>query len=112
MKNVTAQVAAGLEGIKVYPTIGNHDTYPQDDIKMSSPKSNPAINEWAPSWNQFITDKDQIDNWLNWGYYVLPLETANGTALGSKKTKIISLNSNICYSLNFDAMAQFSDGGN
>ena len=28
IKNVTQAVATGLEGYKVYPAIGNHDTYP------------------------------------------------------------------------------------
>jgi sphingomyelin phosphodiesterase len=28
MKNVTSDVLNGLEGLKIYPTIGNHDTYP------------------------------------------------------------------------------------
>lgn len=28
MKNVTAEVIMGLDGLKIYPTIGNHDTYP------------------------------------------------------------------------------------
>ena len=28
MKNVTTEVQKGLEGLRIYPTIGNHDTYP------------------------------------------------------------------------------------
>jgi len=60
MKNATAQVKAGLEGLKIYPTIGNHDTYPQDVIKMTTPRDNAAINEWAPTWDEFIQDPAQI----------------------------------------------------
>ena len=30
LKNVTEIVAKELDGIRIYPTIGNHDTYPQD----------------------------------------------------------------------------------
>jgi len=58
MKNVTTEVILGLDGLKIYPTIGNHDTYPQDVIGMSIPKQNAAINEWSPSWNVFINDTD------------------------------------------------------
>jgi len=30
MRNTTKLVADGLEGYDVFPTMGNHDTYPQD----------------------------------------------------------------------------------
>jgi len=78
MKDVTAGVYKGLEGIKVYPTIGNHDTYPQDVIGMSIPKENEAINQWSPTWNVFINDKDQMDLFSDWGYYSLPLTNIAG----------------------------------
>ena len=28
MKNITKTVSEGLDGLKVFPRIGNHDTYP------------------------------------------------------------------------------------
>jgi len=111
MKNVTADVAAGLSSFKVFPTIGNHDTYPQDDIKMTTARSNPAINEWAPTWNQFIQDDEQLKTWLDYGYFSLPLTNKNGTKLGKTETRVISLNSNICYDLNFESMTAFNDPG-
>lgn len=43
MKNITKEVSEGLDGIKVIPCIGNHDTYPQDIIKMKIPRENAAI---------------------------------------------------------------------
>lgn len=51
IKKVTQMVAEGLDGIRVYPTIGNHDTYPQDVISMQHPNDNEAINQWSSSWN-------------------------------------------------------------
>lgn len=30
IKNTTKMVADGLKGINIIPTMGNHDTYPQD----------------------------------------------------------------------------------
>lgn len=50
MKNVTEIVADGLDGLRVYPTIGNHDTYPQNIVNMLEPKANPAMLEWTPTW--------------------------------------------------------------
>ena len=37
MKRVTKQMKEGLGNIKIYPTIGNHDTYPMNNFKMNSP---------------------------------------------------------------------------
>lgn len=34
MKNVTKIVADSLEDLAIYPTLGNHDTYPQDIVSM------------------------------------------------------------------------------
>jgi len=58
MKNVTKIVADKLSDYPIYPTIGNHDTYPQDIFKMLSPRSNPAVNQWSPEWLQFIPDEE------------------------------------------------------
>ena len=54
MEKVTKQVIEGLPGIKIYPTIGNHDTYPQDVISMREPQSNYVINQWAQYWEPMI----------------------------------------------------------
>lgn len=50
MKNTTKIVSDGLKDYAVYPTIGNHDTYPQDIISMASPRDNAAIQEWSSTW--------------------------------------------------------------
>lgn len=97
MKNITKTVADGLEGLKIFPCIGNHDTYPQDVIQMVTPRQNKAIQEWAPTWDQFINDPEQIKLWMDWGYFSLPLTNSKGDQLGKTYTKVISLNSNICY---------------
>lgn len=82
MKNITAQVTAGLEGLKIYPTIGNHDTYPQDVIKMTTPRENEAINQWSPTWEQFIDDPEQVKLFRDWGYFSMPLKNKEGKQLG------------------------------
>lgn len=79
---------------------------------MHIPKENPAINEWAPSWAQFIPDEEQLQNFLNWGYFSYELKMPDGTPISNKPSKVLSLNSNICYDLNFDAFTHFEDPGN
>lgn len=74
MKLATKQVTEGLEGIKIYPCIGNHDTYPQDVINMRVPHGNDAINQWSPAWDDMIKDPEQIKNWRDWNYFALPFE--------------------------------------
>lgn len=53
VKNITAEVKAGLDGLKIYPVIGNHDTYPQDVISMPV---NEAIIDWGPAWFDLMPD--------------------------------------------------------
>ena len=36
----------------------------------------------------------------------------NGEKISDKPSKILSLNTNICYNLNFDAFSHFEDPGN
>jgi len=45
---------------------------------MTIPKQNKAINEWAPTWDQFIEDPEQLENFKNWGYFSLPFTNAKG----------------------------------
>lgn len=58
VKNITNIVRNILDDVRIFPAIGNHDTYPQDEIKMGYPKSNKNINEWDNSWNQFMTSEE------------------------------------------------------
>lgn len=111
MKNVTKMVKDGLKGYKMYPSIGNHDTYPQDVIKMTTPRENAAINAWGPAWDEWIEDPEQIKTWRDWGYFSLPFVDSKGKPLGGKHTKVISLNSNICYMFNWATFLDYYDPG-
>lgn len=44
---------------------------------------------------------------MDYGYFKLPLEKD-----GKKLATVISLNSNVCYDLNWDAFIRFQDPGN
>eukprot|EP00356_Strombidium_inclinatum_P002021 CAMPEP_0170479920 /NCGR_PEP_ID=MMETSP0208-20121228/958_1 /TAXON_ID=197538 /ORGANISM="Strombidium inclinatum, Strain S3" /LENGTH=501 /DNA_ID=CAMNT_0010752381 /DNA_START=547 /DNA_END=2052 /DNA_ORIENTATION=- len=112
MQNVTAAVSSGLEGTKFFPVIGNHDTYPQDVISMQKPRDNQAINEWGPSWAPFLPNDEEINRFLDWGYYSADFVGLDGQPIGNAKTRIFSLNTNICYQMNWELFAQFVDPGN
>jgi hypothetical protein len=59
LKNVTKIVADGLNGIPVYPTIGNHDSYPPNTINVADDnKENPVFNSWSRLWLQFIPEAE------------------------------------------------------
>ena len=38
MKNVSAEVKQRIPDTHIYPTLGNHDTYPQDVFKFKTPR--------------------------------------------------------------------------
>jgi len=82
MKNITAEVLTQLDGIRIYPTIGNHDTYPQDIIAMAIPRENEVINEWISAWDPMIKDPATNKLFKDWGYYSMPLEDVNGKPIG------------------------------
>lgn len=103
MKNTTNMVIEELKGLKVFPTMGNHDTYPQDQIRVGGPGFEEAIKEWVPSWVHFVDGEESKETWLKFGYFAKQL---------TNKTRVISLNSNICYDANFNSWTAFNDSGN
>lgn len=78
---------------------------------MLSPKSNPAVNQWSPEWLQFIPDEEQQQLFLDWGYFAIPFIGKDGKPLGKANTKLVSLNTNICYENNWEVFTQFADPG-
>lgn len=70
------------------------------------------MNEWSPTWEQFIPDPQQFKHFADFGYYSLPLTDAHGKNLGDQLTKVFAVNTVACYQYNFYAMAQFEDPGN
>ena len=50
-------------------------------------------------------------SFLDYGYFSLPFQSLNGTNFG-QNSKVISLNTNFCYDLNWQASKMFKDPGN
>jgi len=72
--------------IPIYPTMGNHDTWPVNVEDFSKPENNYAINGIKPLWTQstFLT-AEEADTFGKYGYYSKPLPF-------NPKGKVISLN--------------------
>jgi sphingomyelin phosphodiesterase len=97
MFNVTEYVKTGLADQKVYPTVGNHDTYPQDIISLQRPRANEAFNKWAPDWESYMPNDVEYQRFLDYGYYSADLVGVDGKPLGNIPARMFSLNTNICY---------------
>ena len=58
MKNITDLFLSELKDFRIFPAVGNHDTFPANDFRFLNPWENPTFNEWAPSWTTFIEDEE------------------------------------------------------
>lgn len=104
MQNVTQQLVDGLPAHKgkIFPTIGNHDTYPQDVLSMDM-SIDKNFQAWAPSWLQFIDDEENKELFKNHQYFAKQL---------NNKTRVLAINTNICYLENWYSMTAFNDPAN
>lgn len=102
----TLREALGAESkIQVYPSLGNHDTWPVNVQDFSTPDSNWPINHIKGNWSG--------DNWLSeeevevfgkYGYYSKPLPF-------NSKGRVISLNTQACNDLNWWLLDNRQDPG-
>lgn len=60
MNKVAALISQELQGIKVYPAIGDRDLYPLNQFSFFDPSKNKAFNEWSNSWFQFIPSHEEF----------------------------------------------------
>lgn len=60
-------------------------------------------------WDTLINNEISFNQFLRWGYYSLPFILANGTEVPN--TKILMVNSNACYNLNWDLFGDLDDPG-
>ena len=61
-----------------------------------------AFAAWAPSWLQFIDDDENKDLFLNGQHFSKKF---------GEKTKVFSINTNICYDFNWYSWTAFNDPG-
>ena len=100
---ISQEVFYALPDTRVYPTMGNHDTYPLDKFNFHKPAGDEFFNSWKSAWDKFLVEPEAIDTFSKWGYYSAYLTYKNGTKIGKTPTKIISMNTNFCLWANFEA---------
>lgn len=86
---------------KIFPAIGNHDTYPQDIFSQT--ENDKCFNEWAPAWLQFIDDDKNKELFKKHQYYAKQL---------TNNTRVLVINSVMCYFDNWNSITAFNDPGN
>lgn len=52
-----------------------------------------------------------MKTFLDYGFYSTTLKKLDGTNLGNAETRIISMNTNVCYGYNFENFVTFTDRG-
>ena len=75
VKKVTREVMNSFPDTKIFATIGNHDTYPQDIFKMKQPHQTQAVREWSQEWFRFdfLQSDEARQTFTDYGYYSAPL---------------------------------------
>lgn len=56
LTKTTNKIKTAFSSVRVYPTIGNHDSYPMNIISRSKPHDNPYVNSWISNWSDFVHD--------------------------------------------------------
>lgn len=84
--------------VPLYPSTGNHDTWPVNVEDWTSPGSNDSINQYAQNWVDWIGEEAAAE-FTKWGYCTVPFKLANGKVL--ENSKIIILNTQAANTTNF-----------
>ncbi|KAM3931611.1 cyclic GMP-AMP phosphodiesterase SMPDL3A [Leptodactylus fuscus] len=90
--NMTSTIRSLLPDMLVFPALGNHDYWPQDQLPVSGSEIYTAVAEF---WKPWLCD-EALSTFRKGGYYS-QIYKANGT---SHPLRIISLNTNLYYSPN------------
>uniref|UniRef100_F7C8L5 Sphingomyelin phosphodiesterase acid like 3A n=2 Tax=Ornithorhynchus anatinus TaxID=9258 RepID=F7C8L5_ORNAN len=90
--NMTATIRSLFPGLQVFPALGNHDYWPQDQLPISTSEVYSAVaNFWKP-W----LSEDALRTLRKGGFYSQTLPSN----LSLHPLRIISLNTNLYYSPN------------
>lgn len=91
--------------IEVYPTLGNHDTWPVNVEAFDAPNTNYEINHIRPHWtaNHWLSEEEG-ELFAKWGYYSKPFKF-------NPKGRVLSLNLQACNDQNWWMFKQRTDPG-
>mmetsp|Transcript_33587 Transcript_33587/g.24240 ORF Transcript_33587/g.24240 Transcript_33587/m.24240 type:complete len:384 (-) Transcript_33587:78-1229(-) len=110
--NITESVKEifGDESIVVYPTQGNHDTWPVNVEDFSLPNINYPINTFKSHWAGWLDD-EAIEKFGEYGFYSTTLKLSDGSE-PIPGSKVIALNTQTCNDQNWFILGQRNDPGN
>lgn len=94
MDRVLKAVYSKFNSTSTYVALGSKDIFQSHDHK--------ATQEALGKFAKFIPSNLEAKRFQKLGYYSYPMQMSNGTMI--PKTKIISLNTNLCYEYNWDSM--------
>ncbi|NXH18962.1 ASM3A phosphodiesterase, partial [Bucco capensis] len=101
--NMTSTIRSFFPDLQVFPALGNHDYWPQDQLPVSTSE---VYNAVADFWQPWLTE-EAINTFRKGGFYTQLFEPRDG----SEPLRIISLNTNLYYSPN-SVTANISDPAN
>jgi sphingomyelin phosphodiesterase len=110
--NITTMMADVFRGtpITVFPLQGNHDVWPSNNQDFSKPYGSEYVLEYSKMWQATgWLDAEDAKVFDKYGYYSKTLKLKDGREY--PKTKIIALNTNSCYYMNFAMLKTRYDPG-
>ena len=100
------KVLGANSSIEIYPALGNHDLYPANEQDFSKgPNNDDTLNELKKLWtDDRWLNEDQSKQFAKYGFYSKPL-------INNPAGRVIVLNNQACYSLNFAIYNTHEDPG-
>jgi len=98
------------EKVKIFPCMGNHDTWPVNVEDYSVEGGNDIIKQYRTFWEAWL-GKDGADVFEKWGYYSIDFNDFDGAAMGPDGSKVIALNTQSANTDNWWIFGQRSDPG-
>ncbi|PKU43444.1 acid sphingomyelinase-like phosphodiesterase 3a [Limosa lapponica baueri] len=90
--NMSSTIRNFFPDLQVFPALGNHDYWPQDQLPVTTSE---VYNAVADFWKPWLTD-EAINTFRKGGFYTQLFESGDS----SQPLRIISLNTNLYYSPN------------
>lgn len=99
----------GETDVSMFPTQGNHDTWPVNVEKFNSAGINVPLQNYAELWKDFFTTEEAYETFKQWGYYSMPMKLKNGKVLD--KVNIVGLNCQAGNNMNWRLAETLADPG-
>ncbi|XP_071405093.1 cyclic GMP-AMP phosphodiesterase SMPDL3A isoform X2 [Pithys albifrons albifrons] len=90
--NMSSTIRSFFPDLQVFPALGNHDYWPQDQLPVTTSE---VYNAVADFWKPWLND-EAINTFRKGGFYTQLFESGDS----SQPLRIISLNTNLYYSPN------------